>query len=65
MQKQALCYFVLGASLTVLLQNLAKRRAHAAAQPPARGEQAEAHASGDVIDLAAWKASRSAAHALE
>lgn len=64
MQKQALCYFVLGASLTVLLQNLAKRRTHAAA-PLARGEQAEAHASGDVIDLAAWKASRSAAHALE
>ncbi|WP_333793007.1 hypothetical protein [Hyphomicrobium sp.] len=65
MQKQAICYFVLGASLTVLLQNLARRRAHAAAQSVPGRPQIPTPAGSDVIDLAAWKASRAAAHALE
>lgn len=49
MRKQALCYLLLGASLSVLLQNLAKRRAMAPARPIRRSTPAE------VIDLAAWK----------
>lgn len=52
MRKQAFCYFVLGASLSVLLQNLARRRALAPVHPVRRSGPAE------VIDLAAWKASR-------
>ncbi len=49
MQKQTLCFLVLGASLGVLLQNLAKRRLVAGPRPAARATPAE------VIDLAAWK----------
>jgi hypothetical protein len=49
MRKQAFCYFVLGASLSVLLQNLAQRRAVAHVRPMRRANPAE------VIDLAAWR----------
>jgi hypothetical protein len=49
MRKQTLCFLVIGTSLAVLLQNLARRRALAPARPPRAGESAE------IIDLAAWK----------
>ena len=52
MSKRTLCFLVLGASLSVLLQNLAKRRALAPARPITRREP------GEVIDLAAWKEMR-------
>ncbi|MBN8912238.1 MAG: hypothetical protein J0H65_09335 [Rhizobiales bacterium] len=53
MRKQAFCYFVLGASLSMLLHNLALRRALAPPRPARRSQAAE------VIDLAAWRHSRS------
>lgn len=49
MRKQTLCFLVIGTSLAVLLQNLARRRALAPARPARVGEGAE------IIDLAAWK----------
>lgn len=49
MQKQTLCFLVIGTSLAVLLQNLAKRRAVPPRRPAVR------QAPGEVIDLAAWK----------
>ena len=49
MEKKTLCFLVLGASLGVLLQNLAQRRYVASARPITRNGTAE------VIDLAAWK----------
>lgn len=52
MRKQTLCFLVIGTSLAVLLQNLARRRALAPARPVRAGEGAE------VIDLAAWKETR-------
>lgn len=52
MQKQTLCFLVLGASLGVLLQNLAKRRQ----QTPLRRIQRAIPA--EVIDLKAWRESR-------
>lgn len=48
MRKQTLCFLVIGASLTVLLQNLSRRRTVVVARPP-RGYSAE------VIDLATWR----------
>ncbi|HEX2840791.1 hypothetical protein [Hyphomicrobium sp.] len=52
MQKKTLCFLVLGASLGMLLQNLAKRRALAGPRPVTRSS------SGEVIDFTAWKESR-------
>lgn len=52
MQKQTLCFLVIGTSLAVLLQNLAKRRALADARPFPRNVSAE------IIDLAAWREAR-------
>ncbi len=53
MQKQTLCFLVVGASLAVLLQNLAKRRdAQRLHRPPPRGPGAE------IIDLAHWREAR-------
>jgi hypothetical protein len=50
-QKKTLCFLVLGASLTVLLQNLARRRyVETAARPITRKP-----GGGEVIDLAAWR----------
>lgn len=50
MEKKTLCFLVLGASLGVLLQNLAQRRyVVSSARPVTRNGTAE------VIDLAAWK----------
>jgi hypothetical protein len=49
MGKKALCFLVLGASLSVLLQNLAKRRSLAPPRPVTR------KGPGEVIDLAAWR----------
>lgn len=49
MRKQTLCFLVLGASLSMLMQNLAKRRTVVAARPVTRT------GGGQVIDLAAWK----------
>jgi hypothetical protein len=50
MRKQAFCYFVLGASLSVLLQNLALRRVVVPVRRPIQRPK-----PADVIDLAAWK----------
>jgi hypothetical protein len=55
MRKQTLCFLVLGASLSMLMQNLAKRRTVAAARPVTRT------GGGEVIDLAAWKEMRARA----
>lgn len=52
MQKQTLCFLVIGASVGILLQALAKRRVTAETSPAAPGPSAE------VIDLAAWKEMR-------
>lgn len=49
MQKKTLCFLVLGASLGMLLQNMAKRRNVAAARPVTR------KSPGEVVDFAAWK----------
>jgi hypothetical protein len=49
MEKKTLCFLVLGASVGVLLQNLAQRRYMTTARPVMRTSSAE------VIDLAAWK----------
>jgi hypothetical protein len=58
MRKQAFCYFVLGASLGVLLQKLAQRRIVVSVRRPVRrGEPAE------VIDLATWRDLRTGASA--
>jgi hypothetical protein len=58
-QKQTLCFLVLGASLTVLLQNLARRRyVVTTARPVTRT------GGGEVIDLAAWKESKGRAEVL-
>ncbi|HML43787.1 MAG: hypothetical protein JNN24_03840 [Hyphomicrobium zavarzinii] len=48
-QKQTLCFLVLGTSLAVLLQNLAKRRYVVTTRPITRT------GGGEVIDFAAWK----------
>jgi hypothetical protein len=53
-QKQTLCFLVLGASLTVLLQNLARRRYVATTARPITRT-----GSGEVIDLAAWREQKS------
>lgn len=55
MRNQAFCYFVLGASLSMLLHNLARRRTLAPQRPITKSHPA------DVIDLAAWRHSRSRA----
>jgi hypothetical protein len=53
MQKQTLCYLVIGTSLAVLLQRLAQRRYVPRAFPAQqRGTSAE------IIDLDNWKQSR-------
>ncbi|MCC7252739.1 hypothetical protein [Hyphomicrobium sp.] len=52
MRKQTLCFLVVGASLSLLLQNLARRRA--AGGMPSVSPQRDA----EVIDLAAWKEAR-------
>ena len=53
MQKQTLCYLVIGTSLAVLLQRLTQRRDVPRSRPvPQRAIGAE------VIDLATWKLSR-------
>jgi hypothetical protein len=57
-QKRALGFLVLGASLTVLLQNLARRRY--AETAPARPITRKP-GGGEVIDLAAWKEQRARA----
>ena len=49
MGKKTLCFLVLGASLSMLLQNLAKRRSVAPPRPVTR------KGPGEVIDLAAWR----------
>lgn len=53
MSKETVCYLVLGVSLSVLLQNLAKRQGVVTEHQPAPA------GSGEVIDLAAWKEARS------
>jgi hypothetical protein len=59
-QKRTLCYLVLGASLTVLLQNLARRRyVETAVRPITRKP-----GGGEVIDLAAWRESKARTQAL-
>jgi len=58
MQKQTLCFLVIGTSLAVLLQNLAKRRSLAEARPVTHG------ASAEIIDLAAWREARDNAQAM-
>ena len=58
MQKQTLCFLVIGTSLAVLLQNLAKRRSLAEARPVTQG------ASAEIIDLAAWREARDNAQAM-
>lgn len=58
MQKQTLCFLVVGASLAMLLQNLAKRRSAVEARPVTRTRSAE------IIDLAAWREARSQERAL-
>lgn len=58
MSKQALCYLVLGASLSVFVQTLAKRHRAAAIHPP------KPTGSGNVVDFAVWKDARSRAAAV-
>jgi hypothetical protein len=53
MQKQTLCYFVIGTSLAVLLQRLAQRRSVPRTYPVQQRA-----ASAEVIDLANWKETR-------
>jgi len=48
-QKPTLCFLVLGTSLSVLLQNLEKRRTVAIVRPATR------RGSAEIIDLAAWR----------
>ncbi len=58
MRSKTLCYLVLGASLSVLIGNLAQLRI-----APAR-RVAPGRAEGEVVDLAAWKAARAARRAV-
>jgi len=49
MEKKTLCFLVLGASVGLLLQNLAQRRSPTSERPVTRTGTAE------IIDLAAWR----------
>ncbi len=53
MQTEKLSYFVLGASIAMLLSNLARRR-YAEALPSSPSHPIKG--GGHVIDLASWKA---------
>lgn len=58
MRKQAFCYFVIGASLGVLLQKLSQRRVVVSVRRPVRRAE-----PAEVIDLATWRELRTGASA--
>lgn len=62
MRERAFCYFVLGASLSVLLRGLAQRRAGSLARPDTRRADTRREPA-EVIDLAVWRELRGRRHA--